>query len=775
MLSLVLLGVIVFLAVRVSPREHPEHAHKHGAGQIGLLAALALFGVDYFTSYYYASGEMMSALHPYGLQRYAYIAVAVIAFANFVFGSLYMYSLGIFNEGGGSYTASMRYLWPTLSLIVAVTLIQDYVLTIVVSALSGADQLLSILNAYDSNWLWHFGIGAVLAAITWYLTIRGRGDSARVVFVFLATFALLTITLGIGLAVALWKGVPAVPSAAQPHPVSLARAALDMLTASMKGMVALTGLEAVSNGIQFMIEEDPGFVKWGRQHIPRLKRLWDFYAGRPGIARFVQTSFLFYGGLTTLFLTYFSIHFNVFDGTLGRTLVGNLAYIGFTQLPGGEILFWAYQILAVGMLAAASMTAFQDAQATEWRDVAIGEIPEAIIYRDRRGTFTRSVTITFGISVLLMFLVRGQTTVAVPFYGVAVFMPITVMGLAVRQHILEHFSGRTRVVGSRLAGFAAALAITVFIGQLVGKWDEGGWVALVSFSALALAAHSVLLSPAGYREARQVSRIVHDKARVEGSMASIVKWQAFKMQEYRFRLMLALSSILELFGVTRMAPRTLAAVVVGGGSMAIHPNTFEARPPEPAVAEPTRARPAAMQLKKTSGAFEARDYRLPPPIVRHRILVPVTEINQGTLTALRYAHSLSSDVTAVHVAVDRQQTENLRRLWPIWGEGVRLVVLDSPHKMVLEPLLEYIQELMALRRLDEILTVVVPQSIRPRWWSNLARTQMGVLLRLSLPFEAGIVITDVPYLLDGDENEADGKSMRGNGRHAVKEAVVQSK
>ena len=107
----------------LAPREKQEDAHIHGAGQIGLLAAIALFGVDYFTSYFYATGEMMSALHPYGLQQYGYIAVIVIAFANAVFGFLYMYSLGVFNEGGGSYTASMRYLSPGLSLIVAVVLI----------------------------------------------------------------------------------------------------------------------------------------------------------------------------------------------------------------------------------------------------------------------------------------------------------------------------------------------------------------------------------------------------------------------------------------------------------------------------------------------------------------------------------------------------------------------------------------------------------------------------------------------------------------------------
>jgi hypothetical protein len=137
--SIGLLIVISYLAFKVSPVEKAESAHIHGAGQIGLLAAVALFGVDYFTSYFYATGELMSALHPYGEQKFGYIAVIVIAIANIVFGALYMYSLGIFNEGGGSYTASMRYLKPTLSLIVAVTLIEDYVLTIVVSALSGGD------------------------------------------------------------------------------------------------------------------------------------------------------------------------------------------------------------------------------------------------------------------------------------------------------------------------------------------------------------------------------------------------------------------------------------------------------------------------------------------------------------------------------------------------------------------------------------------------------------------------------------------------------------
>lgn len=565
-----LLIVFVVLALKAAPKEKEEDAHVHGAGQIGLLAAVALFGVDYFTSYFYATGEMMSALHPYGLQNYAYIAVTFIALANIIFGGLYMYSLGVFNEGGGSYTASMRYLTPALSLIVAVVLIQDYIFTIVVSSLSGVDQLLSITNSYGLPWFWHFLIGAVIAAATWYMTIRGRGESSRIVFSMLAVFVFLSITMGIGLFLAKMHNVPAAPFQAPEEYPSLGLAFYHMLTASMKGLVALSGLEAMSNGIQFVINDDAGFVKWGKKKIPQLKGLWNFYSGKSGIGRFVQTSFLFYGGLTTLFLTYFSIRFNVFDGTNGRSLVGNLAFIGFDQFgSGGFILYWAYQILAVVLLAAASMTAFQDLQATAWRDVAIGEVPEIVVYRNEAGTFTRSVTAGFIIAVVIQFLVKGQTSAAVPYYGVGVFMPIMVMGFAIRKHIQKTQTGNMRKWGSFGAGFAGVLSAIVFVGQIVGKWTEGGWIVLITFSILILSANALLLSPMGKRDPQTIHRIVREKARVKGSMASIVEWQSLKMQEYRYTLYNYLANAMEVFGVRKL-PRYDTPIPAGDFEDAAH-------------------------------------------------------------------------------------------------------------------------------------------------------------------------------------------------------------
>jgi hypothetical protein len=367
----------------------------------------------------------------------------------------------------------------------------------------------------------------------------------------LGIFIMLTVVMAVGLFVAVGRGVPPVPITETPKGATLLQAMYHILTASMKGLVALSGLEAMSNGIQFVKDVDAGIVVWGKKHLPRFKGLWKFYSGKSGIGRFVQTSFLFYGGLTTLLLASFAIRFDVFDGTLGRSLVGNLAFIGFRQIPGGTILYWAYQILAVALLAAASMTAFQDLQATAWRDVAIGEIPEIVVYRNAQGTFTRSVTAGFIVAVLIQLLVRGQTSLAVPYYGIGVFMPIMVMGLAIRQHILHTYTGKTRTWGAAGAAIAAALSGLVFVGQIAGKWEEGGWVVLISFSVLIIAANALLISPIGYRRPQQIHRIVREKARVQGAMGSIVEWQSLKMQEYRYSVLVAITRFFELFGVRR--------------------------------------------------------------------------------------------------------------------------------------------------------------------------------------------------------------------------------
>jgi hypothetical protein len=112
---------------------------------------------------------------------------------------------------------------------------------------------------------------------------------------------------------------------------------------------------------------------------------------------------------------------------------------------------------------------------------------------------------------------------------------------------------------------------------------------------------------------------------------------------------------------------------------------------------------------------------------------------------LRYAKSLSDDVTAVHVSLDPDETQKLLAKWDTWGEGVRIITLDSQYRLLLEPLLEYIEEVADQRQPNETITIVVPQFVPRHWYHNLLHTNAAFMLRMALLFKPGIVITDVPY------------------------------
>jgi hypothetical protein len=159
-------------------------------------------------------------------------------------------------------------------------------------------------------------------------------------------------------------------------------------------------------------------------------------------------------------------------------------------------------------------------------------------------------------------------------------MPIMVMGFAIRKHILAHFTGNARKWGSFAAGFAGVLSGIVFIGQIVGKWEEGGWIVLISFSALVLISNMVLISPIGARDPVTIHRIVREKARVQGAMASIVEWQSLRMQEYRHSLrsqiLLTVADFFELFGVRRPLRYDPAPALAGDYDHALHVDHPEA-------------------------------------------------------------------------------------------------------------------------------------------------------------------------------------------------------
>jgi hypothetical protein len=125
--------------------------------------------------------------------------------------------------------------------------------------------------------------------------------------------------------------------------------------------------------------------------------------------------------------------------------------------------------------------------------------------------------------------------------------------------------------------------------------------------------------------------------------------------------------------------------------------------------------------------------------------MPVSGIHRGTLEALRFAHTLSDDITAVHVCVDQKEREKIETKWETWGDGYRLVILNSPYRLFAEPLIDYIDQLEKVLRQDEIITIVVPQFIPKHWWQYFLHSRTAETLRKLLLQRKNIVIMEVPY------------------------------
>jgi len=140
------------------------------------------------------------------------------------------------------------------------------------------------------------------------------------------------------------------------------------------------------------------------------------------------------------------------------------------------------------------------------------------------------------------------------------------------------------------------------------------------------------------------------------------------------------------------------------------------------------------------------NYGEPPPYnARHRVLVPISNVHKGTLAALRYARLLSDDVTGVHIGMEPDETEKVRQKWETWGRGTRLVIVDSPYRLFLEPLLNYIQDILSNRQPNETITIVVPHFVPEKRIHNTLHMQTAEMLRRELLSTPGVVITEVPY------------------------------
>ncbi|MEX5214395.1 MAG: APC family permease [Nitrospiraceae bacterium] len=141
----------------------------------------------------------------------------------------------------------------------------------------------------------------------------------------------------------------------------------------------------------------------------------------------------------------------------------------------------------------------------------------------------------------------------------------------------------------------------------------------------------------------------------------------------------------------------------------------------------------------------ARDHR--PPVPRlNTVIIPISGVNRAVVRAVDYARHRSTDVRAVLVDIDPQETARTEIQWAQWGCGVPLIVLPSPYRSILETLLDYIEQLLQKDQ-DGWVTVVLPEILPARWWQNILHNQRALMLKAALLFKERVILTDVPYHL----------------------------
>jgi len=135
-----------------------------------------------------------------------------------------------------------------------------------------------------------------------------------------------------------------------------------------------------------------------------------------------------------------------------------------------------------------------------------------------------------------------------------------------------------------------------------------------------------------------------------------------------------------------------------------------------------------------------------PPRRHNMVLVPISGVQRAVVEALQYARSMSDDVQAVYVNVDQGATDALKRDWSRWGEGVRLTVLESPFRSLMEPLLEHIEQTQQ-KNPEDYVTVILPEFLPARWWHHLLHNQKALLIKGALLFKKNVIVTSVPFHL----------------------------
>jgi amino acid transporter len=602
---------------------------------------LAVFASDALSSTAYATQEILAhlavlapALGAAVAYGYAIPISAAIAGLLLIVTISYEQTIHAYPSGGGAYIVSRDNLGDMVAQVAAAALLTDYVLTVAVSISSGVQQ---IYSAFPALFALRVPLAVALVLFIMLVNLRGVKESGAAFSVptyFFVVMMFLTVAVGLVRAVTGTLGTVVDPP--EVEALGFAGAALwfVLLYSFSSGTAALTGVEAISNGI-------PAFTD------PKSRN-----AGITLVAMSTLLAVFFLG------VTYLAVQVQAVPSEL-ESVISQLGRTVFDFDPT-KTLYLALIASTAVILVMAANTAFADFPRLAALVAADGFLPRQLTYRGSRLVFSRGIMALALVACVLIVVFQASVSQLIPLYAIGVFLSFTLSqgGMALRWWKCGHLAPgatvqergstlrfdprwRLKMVVNGVGSVLTFIVMLVFAGT---KFRDGAWIVIV------------------------------------------------------------------------VVPSLVVAFV------AIH-----------------------RHYRNLAAALSLESFGAPPRMTRHRVIVPISSVHRGTITALEYARTLSDDITAVHVSIDPDDTMRVRQKWDLWGDGVRLVTLESPYRLLMEPLLEYIEEIAGLRQPNELITVVVPQFVPGKWWHNLLHTQAALFLDLALRDLEGVVITDVPY------------------------------
>jgi len=604
---------------------------------IGKLVGLAVFASDALSSTAYATQEIMFILAAAGSGAFDYvfpISIAIVILMAIVTFS-YEQTIHAYPGGGGAYIVSRDNLGELPALVAGAALLIDYILTVAVSISSGVAQ---IVSAFPLLMDFRVVIAVGLILFVMLMNLRGVKESGILFAIptyFFVFSMFITVILGVIRYFTGSLGTVINPPEFTSEGVIATITPFLLLHAFSSGTAALTGIEAISNGVTAFKE-------------PRSKN-----AG--------QTLILMATILATLFLgiSFLASQTEAVPSEI-ETVISQLTR---TVLGGQGFPY----LLVIGstalILILAANTAFADFPRLSALQAADGFLPRQLTFRGSRLVYSGGIVLLAVIASLLVIGFNASVTGLIPLYAIGVFLSFTLSqtGMARRWWKSGHLKPGDEIVerGSTLRydhswlfkmfvnGFGAIATAVVMLIFAVTKFRDGAWIIIILIPFL------------------------------------VIIFSQIHRHYQRVAVSLSLDNS-----------------------------------------------PARRQFS------------------RNRVIMPISGVHNGTLAALHFARSLSDDITVLHVSIDPIETSKVKAKWEIWGEGCRLVVLDSPYRLFLEPLLEYIDKISAILAPNEIITLVVPQFIPKHWWTNFLHMRTADTLRKALLNRRNIVITEVPYHID---------------------------